>query len=118
MHYGIMNQRSAKKTIMLIASLLVAAAGIAQQVRSISTSSFDQQYTQSNDDGTLRSLVTKGSGVITVMFYSCHDNGQLASVKAFCNGKPRGTWWLFSPHGVAHSMANFYNGQKTGTWIV
>ena len=46
-----------------------------------------------------------------------HDNGQIAQVGFYKNGKVHGQWTSFDTIGTKTSLGNFENGAKVGKWF-
>lgn len=56
----------------------------------------------------------QGALVKTTVF---HDNGTVAQIGTFLNGKLDGKWVMFTPKGEKLAMGNYKLGTKTGKWF-
>jgi antitoxin component YwqK of YwqJK toxin-antitoxin module len=45
-----------------------------------------------------------------------HDNGQVAQIGYFLNGKLHGEWQMFDAAGNKTAMGHYANGNKIGKW--
>lgn len=46
-----------------------------------------------------------------------HDNGQIAQVGCFKNGKLQGAWVMFDKNGAKISLGHYNQGKRTGEWF-
>ncbi len=46
-----------------------------------------------------------------------HDNGAIAQVGYFLDGKLEGEWNMYSPEGKKIAKGNYTQGKKTGKWF-
>lgn len=46
-----------------------------------------------------------------------HDNGEIAQIGHFLNGKLHGEWKMFDENGAKLAKGFYVNGQKTGKWF-
>ncbi|MCK0155763.1 nicotinic acid mononucleotide adenyltransferase [Cellulophaga sp. F20128] len=46
-----------------------------------------------------------------------HENGEIAQVGHFLNGKLDGEWKMYNDEGKKIAQGNYALGQKTGTWF-
>ena len=46
-----------------------------------------------------------------------HDNGEIAQVGYFLNGKLNGEWKMFDANGKKIAMGQYDQGMKTGKWF-
>lgn len=49
------------------------------------------------------------------IFY--HDNGQIAQVGCFKDGKLQGEWVTFDKNGTKISLGHYNQGKRTGKWV-
>ncbi len=82
------------KTIFILAALLVANLGTAQEVK--------PKY----------EII--GQEVKATFFY---ENGQIKQEGNYLNGKPNGKWVSFNEDGSKKAIGEYTNGNKTGKWF-
>lgn len=46
-----------------------------------------------------------------------HDNGEIAQIGFFKNGKTHGQWKMYDANGKKTAVANYDQGKKTGKWL-
>ncbi|MEA1786643.1 nicotinic acid mononucleotide adenyltransferase [Arenibacter sp. GZD96] len=45
-----------------------------------------------------------------------HDNGEIAQIGYFLNGKLHGEWQMYDENGAKLAKGSYVSGQKTGKW--
>ena len=99
------------KTFLIIAGMLIATIGLAQvKTTEMTDESGNKQFSEYSENGKLNDVITIEDGIVTVVYYTYHDNGELASIKCFRDKQQHGTWWIYDESGIATAMANYDNG--------
>ena len=46
-----------------------------------------------------------------------HDNGQIAKIGCFKDGRLQGEWVMFDKNGIKISLGHYNQGKRTGEWF-